>query len=308
MVEYKKEITETYDILCKHCGHNDTHKIGKKHNIQYFRCNACNRKFADNGAYLGMQYPKDYNLKALTYYYNGMSYKNINHTFHDLFNESIAKSTFYRWVIKFSKLVNQYVLSLHPNLSQVWIADETVIDIWGKKYWFWDIIDEGTRFLIASHLSRTRTKKDATKLFYMAKLRSKMTPTAILTDKLQAYHGAFNKVFYKSRRTTSHLTSEGFGSPTNINLIERFHGTVKQRTKVMRDLKKLTSARIVLDGFVTHYNFFLEHEYLKGITPATKGGIGDGIMNWDDLIELSHNAPKYNPSNNINWEKEFGIK
>lgn len=305
------EITVTKRaITCRNCGSTDTSKYGKYKDNQYYICKDCNTKFAETDCYTKMKFPKDYNVKGLTYYYNGMSYKNINHTFNDLFNESIPKSTFYRWVIKFSKLANQYVLSLKPELSSTWVADETVIDIWGKKYWFWDIIDKGTRFLIASHLSRTRTSKDATKLFYMAKLRSKIRPKEILTDKLNSYHSAFNRVFYAQRKElkVKHLLSEGFGSPTNTNLIERFHGTIKQRTKVMRDLKNLTSARIVLDGFVTHYNFFLEHEYLRSKTPATICGIGDGITNWGDLIELSQNAPRYNPGNGINWYKEFEIE
>ncbi len=310
MVEYTKVRTEKIKIRCKHCGYRDIHKVGKKHDIQYFRCNNCKKKFADNGAYLGMKYPKDYNIKALTFYYNGMSYKNINHTFNDLFDETIPKSTFFRWVIKFSKMANKYVLSLKPNLSDIWIADETAVKIMGKQYWFWDIIDEDTRFLIASHLSSTRTTKDATKLFYMAKLRSKTRPKTIRTDKLQGYHGAFNRVFYARSKAlrAEHLTSNGFDSPTNINLIERFHGTVKQRYKVMRDLKNVRSARIVLDGYVTHYNFFLEHDYLYGQTPAQVGGVDNGIQNWGDLVESSMNAPKYNPSNDINWNKEFGIE
>lgn len=309
MVEYTEEIIETRKVICKHCGGINIHKVGKKKDIQYFKCNNCKHKFADNNAYLGMRYPQDFNIQALTYYYNGMSYKNINHTFNDLLGYNLPKSTIWRWLMKFSKMVNNYVLTLHPKLSDIWIADETAVFIWGKQYWYWDIIDTKTRFLIATHLSKTRTLQDAKKLFYMAKLRSKTRPKVIRTDKLQGYHTAFNKVFYsniKERRVT-HLTSNGFDSPTNINLIERFHGTIKQRTKVMRDLKKKYSARITLDGYVTHYNFFLEHSYLGGITPAMAGGIGDNIWNWGDLIELSYNTPIKNPEVRLEWEEEFMV-
>ena len=40
-------------------------------------------------------------------------------------------------------------------------------------------------------------------------------------------------------------------------------------------------------GLWTHYNFFLEHSYLGYTTPAIVAGIGDGIQNWGDLIELA---------------------
>jgi len=310
MAEHEEITVTKRKIVCKKCGSTDTSKNGKYNDSQYFLCKNCGMNFSGSNSYFKMKYPKDHNIKALTYYYNGMSYRNINHTFNDILEVSLPKSTFYRWVIKFSKLVNNYVLTLHPQLSDTWIADETVIDIWGKKYWFWDIIDEDTRFLIASHISRVRSIKEATKLFYMAKLRSNIRPKVIRTDKMVSYHGAFNKVFYARSwdKKVMHLTSEGFGSDFNINLIERFHGTIKQRTKVMRDLKRLKSARIVLDGFVTHYNFLMEHSYLNYKTPATIAGIGDRITNWGDLIELAINSPKYNPGKDIDWEKEFGIK
>jgi len=256
-----------------------------------------------------MRYSKNYNISVLTFYYNGMSCGKVAHTFNDMEHIDISTSTIWRWIVKYSDMVNEYVLSLKPYLSDVWIADETVVSLWGTQYWFWDIIDTETRFLIASHLSKTRTMDDALKLFSMAKQRSKIRPKVIRTDKLNIYHRAFNKVFYTryKERQVEHLTSHGFHSPTNINLIERFHGTLKQRTKVMRDLKQPYSARIILDGFVTHYNFFLEHSYLDYLTPATISGIGEGIYNWGDLIELSMNNLKPITEENIDWENEYRI-
>lgn len=72
-------------------------------------------------------------------------------------------------------------------------------------------------------------------------------------------------------------------------------------------MKNPTSAQIVLDGFVTRYNIFLKHDILNNQTLAMVWGIGDGINNWGDLIELSINGPKYNPIKHIDWGKKFGI-
>ena len=309
MPEHVEVTTIERTITCRSCGSSDAFKYGKRRGVQYYICNNCKKKFAGTDGYPRMKYPREFAIKAITYYYNGMSYKNINHTFSDLKGISVAKSTIWRWVLKYSKMANQYVLTFHPRLSDVWIADETVVDVWGEHYWLWDIIDTETRFLIASHLSRDRTMRDALKLFYMAKLRSATRPKAIITDKLGQYNKAFNKVFYSNipERRAYHLQSEGFASPTNINLIERFHGTIKQRTKIMRDLKEKYSARIVLDGYITHYNFFLEHEYLKGRTPATAGGIDEGIRNWGDLIDMALMKPRKNPEVRLEWEETFGI-
>ena len=310
MTEYTKRTVIKRKIACRFCNSTDLVKNGFQSGNQRYRCKNCRHTFVESDCYPRMRYPKNTIIRALTYYYNGMSYKGIVSTFDDMANVTIPRSTVFRWIIKYSKMVNRYALTLKPKLSDVWIADETAIFIKGKQYWFWDIIDEGTRFLIASHLSRTRTISDATKLFYMAKLRSQTKPKLVLTDKLRAYHKAFNKVFYSryAHERIEHLTSRGFGSPTNINLIERFHGTLKQRTKIMRDLQGVETARIVLDGFLTHYNFFLEHSYLNDLTPAQMGGITEDIHDWGDLIELAYRTPVRNIGDFVDWDKEFGVK
>jgi transposase-like protein len=290
MAEHKKITVTERTITCRFCGSTDLSKSGWYKDNQYYICNVCGRKSAETDTYPRMKYPKELIIRALTYYYNGMSTWNIAHTFNDMKNLDLSQSTIWRWIVKYSEMVNEFVLSLKPYLSDVWVADETVVDIWGEQYWFWDIIDTDTRFLIASHLSKTRSMDDAIELFSKAKIRSKTRPNVIITDRLLQYPGAFNKVFYTRYREdrVEHLTSRGFSSPVNTNLIERFHGTVKQRYKVMRDLKEPYSARIILDGFVTHYNFFLEHSYLGYTTPAIIAGIGEGIRNWGNLIDLAY--------------------
>jgi len=309
MAIHERVRVRTRIIECRFCDSNDLSKHGKYKDIQNYICKSCGRKFSEIDTFPNMKFPKELIVKAITYYYNGMSLKNICQTFDDIDKIYVSKVTIWNWVIKYSKMANNYVLSLKPELSKIWIADETVIKVWGKQYWFWDIIDTDTRFLIASHLSKVRTTKDAVKLFRMAKLRSKTRPKTVRTDRLNVYTKAFNKVFFSNRRENrvEHLLSMGFGSKTNINLVERFHGTLKQRTKIMRDLKSRKSARIILDGFVTHYNFFLEHEYLDGKTPAQAGGVGEGIDNWGDLIDLAIKNPHANPKIALDWEKEFEV-
>jgi putative transposase len=201
MATHKEIITTERAIACRICGSHNVSKDGFYKDTQYYLCKLCGSKFAGSDCYPKMKYPKELIIKTVTYYYNGMSYKNINQTFNNLNQIDLPKITLLRWVIAFSKIVNDYVLTLHPKLSDIWIADETVIDIWGTHYWFWDIIDSETRFLIASHLSKTRTEKDAEKLFTMAKLRSKTRPSVIITDKLGQYNKAFpSYILFESQR------------------------------------------------------------------------------------------------------------
>ena len=69
----------------------------------------------------------------------------------------------------------------------------------------------------------------------------------------------------------------------NTNLIERFHGSLKDRIKVMRGMRKIETARLLLDGWLVHYNFFRTHETLE-TTPAEKAGVKFPYENWMDIV------------------------
>jgi len=81
-------------------------------------------------------------------------------------NNYPSDSTVYEWVVRFTNKAIQEAKNCKPEVGDVWIADETVLKIGGRKVWFWDIIDTKTRFLLASHMSYTRTTKDALILFF----------------------------------------------------------------------------------------------------------------------------------------------
>jgi putative transposase len=57
------------------------------------------------------------------------------------------------------------------------------------------------------------------------------------------------------------------------NVIERFQGTLKDRTKVMRGFKKPATAQHILEGWLVYYNYLRPHESLNDATPAQVAGI-----------------------------------
>jgi len=269
-------------ICCKYCQSENVIKYGKYKDVQYYWCKDCKHKFSNPDAIPKMQYSTSKVANALNMYYEGMSLKEIRRNFIQQHNDYISDVTILNWVNRFSKPTIIEASKYKPDVGSVWVADETVIDIDGKNIWFWDLIDAKTRFLISSHMSFTRTSKDAEQLMKQAYERTGKIPRVIYTDKLRAYLEGIESVFGGDTR---HKQGSPFDIETNTNLIERFHGTIKSRTKVMRGLHTVESARLFMDGWLVHYNFFRPHMSLRDMTPAQVAGIKFPFRNWKDVTE-----------------------
>ena len=283
-------------LACKYCQSEDVIKYGKYKETQYYFCKECKRKFSGLDTIPKMQYPTSQIADVLSMYYEGMSLREIRGNLIQQHNSYISDATAYNWVNRFSKLAIIEASKYKPDVGSVWVADETVIDIDGKNIWLWDIIDTKTRFLMASHMSYTRTTKDAQALMKQAYERTGKIPRVIYTDKLRAYLDGIELTFGAD---TEHRRGSPFDVETNTNLIERFHGTIKSRTKVMRGLHTIESARLFLDGWFVHYNFFRPHMSLRDQTPAQVASIRFPFRNWKDIIEqpfeVTARIPLYKP-------------
>ena len=268
--------------ICKYCQSENVIKYGSYKGVQRYFCKDCKRKFAGIDRIPKMQYPTSQVSDAINMYYEGMSLKEIRRNFIQQHNDYISDVSALNWVNRFSKLAIMEANKYKPDVGSVWVADETVIDIDGKNIWFWDIIDTKTRFLIASHMSYTRTTKDAQALMKQAYERTGKMPRVIYTDKLRAYLDGIELTFGAD---TKHKQGSPFDVENKANIVERFHGTIKSRTKVMRGLHTLESARLFMDGWLVHYNFFRPHMSLRDRTPASVAGIRFPFRNWKDITE-----------------------
>ncbi|MBA7665717.1 hypothetical protein ES703_73791 [subsurface metagenome] len=269
-------------LACKYCQSENVIKYGLYKNVQRYFCKDCKRKFAVIDTIPKMQYPTSQVSDAINMYYEGMSLKEIRRNFIQQHNDYISDVSALNWVNRFSKLAIMEANKYKPDVGSVWVADETVIDIDGKNIWFWDIIDTKTRFLIASHMSYTRTTKDAQALMKQAYERTGKIPRVIYTDRLRAYLDGIELTFGGD---TKHKQGSPFDVENKANIVERFHGTIKSRTKVMRGLHTLESARLFMDGWLVHYNFFRPHMSLRDRTPASVAGIRFPFRNWKDITE-----------------------
>jgi putative transposase len=212
-----------------------------------------------------MRSPVSHVGDALHSYFSGMSLNEVKYNIEHQYNDSPSISTIYRWIDRFTEVAKDKVKGIKPNVGDTWVADETVIKINRKKYWLFDCIDSKTRFLLASHISPNRGTREAHAL--MEKAMRRAAPKVIMTDKLRTYLDGIELTFGGEAK---HKQGSPFNVEINTNLIERFQRTLKDRTKVLRGLKKPETAKKFIEGWLIHYNYFRPYISLKGKTPARK--------------------------------------
>lgn len=284
-------------ITCKFCQSEHVIKYGTENGTQYYLCKACNHKFSRTDTIPKMQNSTKDIADALNMYYEGMSLNDIRRNFIQQDNNYISKISAYNWVNRFTDLAIKEADKYVPKVGNTWVADETYVRVDKSKAnvdnpysksrkakWviFWDIIDSDTRFLLASHLTTTRNKKDAQALMEKAAKRAGKVPKTVVTDSLASYLDGIELAYGSDSK---HKQGSPFDIENNTNLIERFHSTLKERTKVMRALKNRDTLQRFTDGWLVHYNYFRPHMSLNDRTPAQMAGINFPFRNWKDVVE-----------------------
>lgn len=127
-------------------------------------------------------------------------------------------------------------------------------------------MDNQTRFLLANNLAKGRGFTDAQETFHQARMVAKQAPNVVVTDGLASYCGAYGENIHEIRNI-AHLSRSSLQSGRNA-IAERFHGSVREREKVMRSLKHQESAQDLLQAYRVWYNFVRPHTGIGGLTPA----------------------------------------
>lgn len=277
-------------LACKFCGSERTRKFGFSKGIQTYFCNDCHTKFTGTDALAHGRVSPQFIANALHEYYGGMSFHEIEANLENQTDEDISHTAVIKWVNKYTNEAIRQTRDLHPpTLGDTWIADETYIktDIKTsdpKGVVFWDIIDARTRFLLATRITTTRNKQDARALMEMAAKRAGKSPKVVVTDKLASYLDGIEMAFGSDSRHRQGGPFKVLGSGESTSLIERFHNSLKDRTKVMRDLRDKGTLKRFTDGWLVHYNFYRLHTALKGKAPAEAAGLEYETHNWADLV------------------------
>ena len=289
----------------KYCQSTRVVKHGKANGKQRYLCKECGHKFIEGSDFPRMRTKSRIISTSIDLYFEGLSVRKIQTQVEKLYDISVSQVTIWKWIKKYSDLVKSYVTTLKPQLSGMWHEDETMVKCEGRNLWFWEMIDEETRFIVASHLSGTRTFEDTVAIFKKGFEQSKVRQKAVFVDGSHVYTRAFNKVFYTMRKDTRPELVQRVGVRTREtnNIVERLHGTLKDRTKPMRGLKAFESTKSILEGYTVHYNFVRPHQSLKGKTPAQASGI-NMKSDWHLLVK---EATKYDALNTQRSNKPLEV-
>jgi len=110
-----------------------------------------------------------------------------------------------------------------------------MVNIGGSWEYLWNVMDERTRFQLASVVSKERKVRDARMVFKRAKGNAGgRKPKYMITDGLHAYKRAVNKEFHTNDLETEHLWNVGLQHHPNNNHVERLHGEIRSRDRAGR--------------------------------------------------------------------------
>ena len=284
-------------VTCKNCGSEAVVKFGSYKGVQRYWCKACQRKFKGDNALFHMKVSPEHISTALSMYYSGSSISDIRNHLKQEHGYYPSKHVVFEWVDKFTSLAAKQFQNVKPKVGDTWICDETVLDLdKGIKVWFFDCIDSETRFLLASRASLSRTTRDVQMLIDRAIKKAGKFPRVVITDKLASY------LDVDYGKDAEHRQGSPFRfkiSGESTSQIERFHGTIKDRTKVMRAFRDLETLHQFMDGYLVYYNYFKPNEAFNGKTPAEAAKVDYKIKNWKDLCQLP--VPKETKTQNYSY-------
>ncbi|MGD0494663.1 MAG: DDE-type integrase/transposase/recombinase [Candidatus Bathyarchaeia archaeon] len=298
-----KEV-ESPEQVCKFCGSQNIVKRGYRNTqngkVQRFFCKDCKRKFIIDEGFERMKATPETVTVALDLYFKGISMRAIVDHIKQFYGVEVSHVAIYKWIRKYVSMMKKYCDQLVPKVSGIWHSDEMTLNIKDldnheNLRWAWNVIDNESRFWLASQITEKREIADARQVLAQASSLSKTRPMAIVTDGLRSYQDAIAKEFYTMKAPrTEHVRIPNIRDRSNNNMIERLHGTIRQRNKVMRGLDDEETAQTMMDGLRIYYNFMRPHIALGGKTPAQQAKIADSSTpeNWKSLIKKATKVQK----------------
>ncbi|MBI1663929.1 MAG: IS6 family transposase [Nitrosopumilus sp.] len=273
------------------CKGKNLKKYGIRRNkhtaIQRFSCSDCHKAFSMNLGFEKMKHNPKGITTAMQLYFSGESLRNVAKSL-KLLGMDVSHQTVYNWIEKYTKLMNQYLDKITPQVGDAWRADEIYVKIRGELKYVFAMMDDETRFWIAQEIGDRKEGHNARGLLQKSKQVVQKKPKVFITDGLGSYAEAYRKEFWTMKRQdrTLHIRHIHLQGDMYNNIQERLNGEIRDREKVMRGIKKKDTP--ILTGYQIYHNYFRSHMGLDGKTPAEACGINiEGNNKWITLIQNS---------------------
>lgn len=273
----------TYDrIICKYCNSSGVVKFGHYKKVQRYYCKACNRKFKlDDNPFHG-KIPAAYIGQAVGELIAGFNLKDILEKLYQEYHYRPSKSLVKRWLIKYTDIAVQNFSRFHPRVGDNWICDEAGLSLSRKiRFRVYNIIDEKTKFVIASRLLSFATTEEAELLMREAQRYTNKSPKKIITSGHRSFKGGIESVFGAN---TEHVVLKSINTGVVTQIAGLYHSTYKNaimKTHAIRNTENLVRFN---KGWLIYYNYFRPHPDLRGKAPAEAAKIQYDIKNWADLV------------------------
>jgi len=305
---------ETKEIKCPFCNSKEIIKRGlikteNRDKTQRYGCKTCNNRFVLDNPFFRMRNKDLIITQTMDMYYSGMSFRKIAQHLQRFFPKGISHSTIYRWIIKYVPIMENFTDEQKIKASWQIQSDEVEFKRRAsnkskgiKNEFFIDVIDMDSRYIVSSLYSADRKTNTLNKVLGKAKQKTGEQVKVISTDGLNAYPRVIKKTFgmkmnkrHKIASTSKviHQVIKSDSGKFNYK-IERFHNTLRERTKIMRGFHGcITSAQTLMKGYEIYYNWIRNNLALEGQTPSQIAVPNVQIENkngWLELIQRGYNG------------------
>lgn len=298
---------ENKDVQCPECNKNNVTKRGfryteRREKIQKYFCKDCSHRFVLDTAFFRMRNKEQLITQCTDMYYSGMSFRKIADHLVRFFPKGVHYSTIYRWIMKYVPIMANFTEEQKIKASWQIQSDEVEykrrISESGRgvaNEFFIDVIDIDSRYIVSSLYSADRKLNTLNKVLGNAKRKTGDQVKVVSTDGLNAYPRVIKKTFGlrthhggKTARTSKviHQVIKSDSGGFNYK-VERFHNTLRERTKIMRGFHGcITSAQTLMKGMEIYYNWIRNHQALEGQTPSQIAVPNVQIENKNGWLEL----------------------
>lgn len=160
--------------------------------------------------------------------------------------------------------------------NDLWQIDATQVPLEdGTKGWVFNLLDDHSRYLLATLAARGPTGEAAWDAFEVAASRYGL-PRQVLSDNGLCFTGRLKGVEVAFERSLGDLgvtlINSGPYHPQTLGKLERFHRTLKEWLADEGPPADLGHLQELLDGFRHHYNRDRPHQGIGDLTPAERYG------------------------------------